>query len=96
MGLEMKQTDVFCAILKAAGVVFSVYAIKGLPAAIRYTLVGIFLTGWACFADAVENHEESVQAAWTCTLTAPSPEELSRDSHSRRFKTVWLLRTESC
>jgi hypothetical protein len=33
----MKPADIFSAILKAAGVVFWVYAIEGLPTAIRYS-----------------------------------------------------------
>jgi hypothetical protein len=33
----MKPKDVFCAVLKATGVVFWVYALEGLPAAIRYS-----------------------------------------------------------
>ena len=54
----MKPTDVFCAILKAYGVIFWVYALEEIPGAIRYS------TYFIKSHPEIENYGAGINAYW--------------------------------
>jgi hypothetical protein len=59
----MKPRDMFCAILKAIGVMFWGYAVEGLPSAIRYTPYFYKVD------ETVKGMQESFNSYWQLGLT---------------------------